>query len=216
MENNDSYNYDQDPFAEPEDTGYFLIPEGLHPAKIKEAEFTSDENGVLQNIKIVFEFDQFKGNTDYPWINTWFYVTSPLGKHTLTAALDCLGVPSEVPDPRAIRKDTKTPRKTFSKAMKDEVTGAWTDEQLKGREALVSVYHTWRCPDCGVTNPMNILECKGKKDVSCGYRYDSSCKIWPQVDRQSIHPSTDEHTNAGLHAEDQKQASESEEDDLPF
>ena len=102
-------------------------------------------------------------------------------------------------------------RKTFTKAMQDEVTQEWTDAKLRGRNALVKVQHGWKCPDCNVLNPLKKTNCKGRRGEPCGAEFENStCKIFPQIEPWEIYP-----LDSG---EGGKQAptNESKEDDLLF
>lgn len=191
----------EDPFYEPEDSGsFFQIPEGIQPAEIQEVIFTKDASDKLKSVEIKWYFEQFKDKTDFPTCRSWFYVQNPFGRSLFTAALENLGVPHEIPDLSAVKKEDGQPRKTFIKALKNEITGQFTDENMVKRKALLTIFHAWKCPDCGIVNRMNLKECPAKKGEICEHVRDNTEKVYPQVDTQGIY--SVEHLNEAKVAEE--------------
>lgn len=182
-----SYDWDNDPMSEPEDAGsFFRIPEGITLAEVKEVTFKKDDNGKLKTIEFKWYFDRFKDKTDFPTARSWFYVSGAWGRSIFTAVLENLGVPFETPDPSAVKKEDGTPRKTFIKALKNEMTGEFHSENLVGKKALITIYHAWKCPDCGIVNRMNLKACPAKKGEICEHTFDGTEKVYPQVDNTAI------------------------------
>ena len=179
-----------DPFYEPEDDGgFFLIPEGLQPAEVQGVVFnmTGDApNQTLKSMEFTWYLEQHKGSTQFPTVRNWYYPGSAFGKSLLTQALENLEVPHEIPDPSAISKKTKLPRKTFIKALKNEVTGEFIDTNIVKKKALILVYHAWQCPDCRISNRMSLTVCPGKKNLNCGHVRDNTEKIYANIDNQSV------------------------------
>ncbi len=219
-----AYDFESDPFSEPEDAGsFFMIPEGIQPAEVQESIFNKDDNGKLKSVEIRWYFDQFKDKTDFPTCRSWFYVQSAFGRSLFTAALENLGVPHEIPDPSAVKKDDGKPRKTFIKALKNEITGQFTDENMVKRKALVTIFHAWKCPDCGIVNRMNLKECPAKKGEICKHVRDGTEKVYPQIDTMSIYST--EHLNQAKVAEEidkelnkapEEKKEDEKKDKLPF